>query len=151
MEARLQLRKVGTTTTVDSTNYRSIVESLRYLVNIRPDLAYFVGYVSKFMETPKEEHVVAVKHILRYVAETKGWDMRYCTGRGKEKLDLVGYSDSDVAGDVDDRKSTYGMIYFLLGGTICWQSTKQKVVALSSCEAKYIAASTAATHRVWLA
>ena len=50
MEARLQLRKAGTTSTVDSTNYRSIVGSLRYLVNSRSDLAYSVGYVSRFME-----------------------------------------------------------------------------------------------------
>ena len=56
-----------------------------------------------------------------------------------------------MAGDVDDRKSTSGMIYFLSGGAICWQSTKQKVVALSSCEAEYIAASMAATQEVWLA
>ena len=45
--------------------------------------------------------------------------MRYCTVRGKEKLELVDYSDSDMAGDVDDRKSTSRMIYFLSGGAIC--------------------------------
>ena len=56
-----------------------------------------------------------------------------------------------MAGDVDDCKSTNGMIYFLSGGAICWQSTKQKVVVLSSCKAEYIAASTAATQEVWLA
>ena len=82
------------------------------------------------MEAPREEHLVAVKRILRYVAGTRGWGVRYCTGRGKEKLELVGYSGSDMAGDVDDHKSSSGMIYFLLGGTIRWQSTKQKVVAL---------------------
>ena len=151
MEARLQLRMADTTTIVDSTNYRSIVGSLRYLVNTRPDLAYFVGYVSRFMEAPREEHLVAVKHILRYVAGTRGWGVRYCVGRGKKKLKLVGYSDSDMADDVDDRKSTNGMICFLSGGAICWQSTKQKVVALSFCEAEYIAASMAATQGVWLA
>ena len=58
--------------------------------------------------------------------------MGYCEGKGKKKLELVGYIDSDMAGDVDDRKSTRGMIYFLSHGAICWQSTKQKVVALFS-------------------
>ena len=72
MEARLQLRKAGTTTVVDSTNYCSIVGSLRYLVNTRPDLAYSVGYVSRFMEAPRGEHLVAFKRILRYVAGTRG-------------------------------------------------------------------------------
>ena len=56
------------------------------------------------MEAPREEHLVAVKRILRYVAGTRGWGVRYCAGSEKEKLKLVGYSDSDMAGDVDDRK-----------------------------------------------
>jgi len=94
---------------------------------------------------------VAVKCILRYVAGTGGWGVRYCARRGKEKLELVDYSDSDMVGDVDDYKSTSKMIYFLSGGAICWQSTKQKVVVLSSYEAEYIVASTATTQGVWLA
>jgi hypothetical protein len=63
---------------------------------------------------------------------------------------LHGYSDSDLAGDVNDRKSTGGVIYFLGDGPISWQSCKQKVVALSSCEAEYIAAATATCQGVWL-
>ena len=146
MEARLQLRKADTMMVVDSTNYHSIIESLRYLVNTRPDLAYYVGYLSRFMEAPREEHLVAVNRILRYVAGTRGWGVKYCAGRGKEKLELVGYSDIDMVSEVDDRKSTSGMIYFLPDGAICWQSTKQKVVALFSCEVEYIAPSTVATQ-----
>ena len=76
------------------------------------------------MEAPREKNLVAVKRILRYVAGTRGWGVRYYVGRENEKLKLVGYGDSDMAGDVDDYKSTSGMIYFLSGGTICWQSTK---------------------------
>ena len=72
-------------------------------------------------------------------------------GEERRSLSWFGYSDSDMASDVDDHKSTRGMIYFLSGSAICWQSTKQKVVVLSSCEAEYIAASTAITQGVWLA
>jgi hypothetical protein len=75
--------------------------------------------------------------------------VKYCAGRGK-KLQLISYSDSDMTGDKVDRKSTSGMIYFLSNGAVCWQSAKQKVVALSSCEAEYIAASMATTQGVWL-
>ena len=96
METRLQLRKADTTMAIDSTNYHSIVGSLCYLVNTRPDFAYSIGYVSRFMEAPREEHLVAVKHILLYVVGTRGWGVRYCAGRGKEKLELVGYNDSDM-------------------------------------------------------
>ena len=63
---------------------------------------------------------------------------------------LVGYSDSDMAGDVDDRKSTSGVLFFLGKSPVSWQSAKQKVVALSSCEAEYIAATMAASQGVWL-
>ena len=86
MEAQLQLKKASTTTAVDSTNYRSIVGSLRYLVNTRPDLAYSVGYVSRFMEALREEHLVAIKRILRYVAGTRGWGVRYCVGKKRRSL-----------------------------------------------------------------
>ena len=72
MEARLQLRKAGITTVVDTTNYHIIVRSLCYLVNTRSNLAYSIGYVSRFMEAPREEHLMAVKRILRYVAGTRG-------------------------------------------------------------------------------
>jgi hypothetical protein len=66
------------------------------------------------------------------------------------KLNLTGYSDSDMAGDVDDRKSTSGILYFLDGNPVAWQSQKQRVVALSSCEAEYIAGAAAACQGVWL-
>ena len=128
--------------------YRSVVGSLRYLVHTRPDLAYSVGTVSRFMENPTTEHMSAVKQILRYVKGTINLGSTY--RKGKEGLILRGYSDSDMAGDVDDRKSTTGMIFYLGPNPISWNSQKQKVVALSSCEAEYIAASTAACQAVWL-
>jgi hypothetical protein len=64
---------------------------------------------------------------------------------------LQGYSDSDMAGDIDTRKSTTGVIFFLGKNPVSWQSQKQRVVALSSCESEYIAAATAACQGIWLA
>jgi hypothetical protein len=66
----LKLRNNSIEPLVDATRYRSIVGSLRYLVNTRPDIAFAVGYVSRFLSEPHEEHMLAVKHILRYVAGT---------------------------------------------------------------------------------
>jgi hypothetical protein len=63
---------------------------------------------------------------------------------------LVGYSDNDHAGDIDTRKSTSGILFFLGKCHISWQSVKQQVVAMFSCEAEYIAASTASTQALWL-
>jgi hypothetical protein len=121
MEPRLQLSKIGDTPAVDSTNYRSIVGSLCHLINTRPDLAYSVGYVSHFMEAQMEEHLAAVKHILRYVAGTKGWGVKY-SARGAKKLELTGYNNSDMARVKVDCKSTTGTIYFLSNGHVCWLS-----------------------------
>jgi Reverse transcriptase (RNA-dependent DNA polymerase) len=149
MEARLKLRKNNNFPPVDPTRYRSIVGSLRYLLNTRPDLAYSVGIVSRFMESPTTEHMAAVKHILRYVKGTTG--MGCCYKRmSEEEQSFIGFSDSDMVGDLDDRKSTTGVIYFLGDNPVSWFSKKQKVVALSSCEAEYIAAASATCQGVWL-
>ncbi|XP_034593709.1 uncharacterized mitochondrial protein AtMg00810-like [Setaria viridis] len=148
MEPRLQLSKLSTAPGVDPIHYRSIVGSLRYLVNSRPDLAYSVGYVSKFMENPTTEHLGEVKRILRYISGTLSYGCQY--QRKKEEASLVGYSDSDHAGGIDTWKSTSGVLFFLGNNIVTWQFQKQRVVALSSCEAEYIAAATAACQGVWL-
>ncbi|XP_066396202.1 secreted RxLR effector protein 161-like [Miscanthus floridulus] len=145
MEMKLKLLKEGSTLSVDATEYRSLIGSLRYLCNSRPDLVYAVGYLSRFMEAPHQEHLAAVKRVLRYVAGTLHWGLHYHLGRKNEGTPkLVGYSDSDLAGDINDRKSTSGLIFFLVGGPIVWQSV------LSSYEAEYIAAAGAVCEAVWL-
>jgi hypothetical protein len=100
------------------------------------------------MEAPTTEHWAAVKHILRYIKGTTNFGVVYLKKKGKVKI--LGYSDSDMAGDVDDRKSTSGVAYFLGQSPVSWLSQKQKVVAQSSREAEYIAAATAACQGVWL-
>jgi hypothetical protein len=90
-----------------------------------------------------------VKKILRYIAGTLQYGLRY--GRRTGMTRLVGYCDSDLAGDIDTRKSTRGALFFLDKCLVSWQSLKQRVVALSSCEAEYIAATTVATQAIWMA
>ncbi|XP_034591718.1 uncharacterized mitochondrial protein AtMg00810-like [Setaria viridis] len=70
MEERLKLSRDSTTEEVDATQYRHLVGSLRYLAHTRPDLAFSVGYVSRFMQRPMMEHQQAVKRIVRYVVGT---------------------------------------------------------------------------------
>jgi hypothetical protein len=150
MEPRLKLSKRSEAPKVDATEYRSIVGCLRYLVNTRPDLAYSVGIVSRFTEAPTTEHMNAVKHILRYIKGTTNFGCVYSRDeRGDVKLH--GYSDSDHGGSIDDRKSTSGVVFFHGKNIVSWMSQKQGCVAKSSCEAEYIAASTAASQGVWLA
>jgi hypothetical protein len=108
-------------------------------------VAFAVGFAGRFLEEPHEDHMAMVKHILRYVAGTLEFGLIYKRKKNAEDwFQLEGFSDSDFAGDVDDRKSTSGVLFFLGEMPITWQSNKQKVVALSTCEAEYIAASHAA-------
>uniref|UniRef100_A0ACD5W1Z2 Uncharacterized protein n=1 Tax=Avena sativa TaxID=4498 RepID=A0ACD5W1Z2_AVESA len=149
MEERLKLSRDSTAEEVDATQYRRLVGSLRYLAHTRPDLAFSVDDVSRFMQRPTTEHQQAVKRIVRYVAGTLNHGLYYprCPGAAH----FVGYSDSDHAGDIDTSKSTSGILFFLGKCLVSWQSVKQQVVAMSSCEAEYIAASTACTQALWLA
>jgi hypothetical protein len=149
METRLKMGKQSNTPPVDATEYRRIIGGLRYLVHTRPDLSFAVGFLSRFMEEPHQEHLVAVKRVLRYVAGTRSYGVHYKEG-GDDGMKLNGYSDADLAGDLDERKSTSGVIFFLGNNPVTWQSAKQKVVALSSCEAEYIAVATATCQGVWL-
>ena len=148
MENRLRLSKNDKSLLVDKTKYRSVISSLRYLVNTRPDIAFAVGIVSRFMEDPRARHWAAVKQILRYLAGTVNYGCVYKLGTTETKL--LGYSDSDLAGDVDDRKSTSGSVFLLGNSLVTWVSQKQRVVALSSCEAEYIASANAACQGIWL-
>jgi hypothetical protein len=100
------------------------------------------------MEAPTSEHWSAVKHLLRYIAGTK--NLGCCYTRQDSKAELVGFSDADMAGDIDDRKSTSGVLFFFGQCPVSWQSMKQKIVVLSSCEAEYVAATAAACQGVWL-
>ena len=67
-----------------------------------------------------------------------------------DKYKLVGYSDSDWCGDIDDRKSTSAYVFFMGNTAFTWLSKKQSIVTLSTCEAEYVAASWCFCHAIWL-
>jgi hypothetical protein len=141
MESRLKLSKQSSIELVGVTGYKSIIRALCYLLHTWSDLAFPVGYLSQV------SHLVVVKHVLRYVAGTKDYMLHY-TRHEEKRPTLVGYSDADMVDDADMRKSTSSIVFFLGGNPVTWQSTKKKVVALSSCEAEYVAAASAACQGV---
>ncbi|XP_038890243.1 secreted RxLR effector protein 161-like [Benincasa hispida] len=148
MEPKVQLYKDMEGAPIDATEYRSIVGCLRYLMNTRPDLSYVVGMASRYMERPTAMHHKVVKQILRYLRGTIHFGLAYV--KGPREVDIFGYSDSDLAGDLDGRKSTSGMAFYLNESLVSRNSQKQKMVALSSCEAEFMAATTAACQVLWL-
>jgi hypothetical protein len=103
-----------------------------------------VGIVCRYIEKTAIDHLAAVKHKLWYVSGTLKLGCFYKKKSEGVPVRLYGYSDSDMAGDVDDKKSMTGVIFYLGSSPISWLSRKQKVVALSSCEAEYIVAISAA-------
>ncbi|XP_074373678.1 secreted RxLR effector protein 161-like [Apium graveolens] len=111
-------------TPVNSTYIKSVVGGLRYLVHTWPDIAYVVGIW------------------------TLCYGLLYKQGHGDYMLS--GFSDSDMAESMDDRKSTRGMAFYLDENLITWVSQKQRCVALSSCEAEHMEAIVAACQAIWL-
>ncbi|KAL8157704.1 hypothetical protein AgCh_002416 [Apium graveolens] len=118
MEHKLTLHADHLGKPVDSTLYKSMVGGLRHRVHTRPDIAYVVGIVSRYMERPTELHLNAVKRICHYVKGTLHYGLVY--KRGQENYILSGFSDSDLAGSTDDRKSTGGMAFYLDENLITW-------------------------------
>ncbi len=128
--------------------YRQAIGSLMWLmIGSRPDLAYAIGKLSQHSESPTEYHWTALKRVLRYVNGTRNHGILY---DGNHPVELKGYSDSDWAGCRKSRKSTSGYVFTLVGGAISWRSKRQTCVALSSCEAEYIAACLATRESIWL-
>ena len=99
MECCLSLSRVGEGEEVDSTCFRKMNGCLRYLTLTRPDLIYSVSYLSRFMSKLYSDHMAAVKRVLRYVKGTTEYGLVY--KRNKESS-LIGFCDSDYAGDQDD-------------------------------------------------
>ena len=121
---------------VSPTLYRSIIGSLLYLTASRPDIAFSVGVCARYQAAPKQSHLTAVKRIIRYINGTPYYGLWYSKDSNAY---LVGYSDADWDGSVDDRKSTSGGCFYLGNNLISWMSKKQNFVSLFIAEAEYIA------------
>jgi hypothetical protein len=162
-----------------TTPYREAVGSLLWVSNgTRPDIAYAVSQVAKYMTNPGQEHWVAVKRIMRYLKGTSDLEIVYNGYRDIEtsgyfggvlptptllptgsvsdhmvkrpKISPAFYVDADYANDPDSRRSITGYVFVLAGAPISWQSRQQVSVALSSMEAEYMAACAAAQEALWL-
>ncbi|XP_047268890.1 LRR receptor-like serine/threonine-protein kinase EFR [Capsicum annuum] len=99
------------------------------------------------MHCPTKPHLGAAKKVLRYIVGTVDFGIWYSK---VADFSLIGYSDSDWAGSIDNRKSTSGNVFNLGSRAISWSSKKQDVVALSSSKAEYVAVTSAACQAIWL-
>ncbi|KAL7997789.1 putative reverse transcriptase, RNA-dependent DNA polymerase [Plasmopara halstedii] len=145
METNARLAPATKNDNIDSSfDYRGALGMLMYLAtSTRPDLAYSLGQLSRFVAKPSSKHVGAIKRVLRYLIGTCDYGIKY-TKRGRDESDRVitlsGFCDSDWGSDPETRKSTSGSVFTLAGGAVAWMSRRQPIIALSTAEAEYVAA-----------
>ncbi|UYV64999.1 K02A2.6-like [Cordylochernes scorpioides] len=131
-------------TPMDSNSKLTKISSIE--VSTRPDIAYAVSALGQFSNDPRRQHWNAAKRVLRYLKGTSCLRITY----RKSNEALHGYVDADWGGNLVDRKSHTGIVYFLARGPIAWESKKQQTVTLSSTESEYIALCEAGKEAVYL-
>jgi hypothetical protein len=130
--------------------YTQAVGALMYLaVATRPDIAYSVGVLARFNKNPGMQHWKAVKHLFRYLKGTLDYRLTYSRTSPSSEL-FTTYSDADHGGNPDNGRSTSGYIVKMGNGAISWSSRLQGIVALSTTEAEYVAATSAGQEILWL-
>lgn len=133
---------------VDATLYKQIMGSLMYLTTTRPDLIFVKNLISHFMASPTQCRFAVAKRVLRYLKGTMNYGVFYRKGGVS---DLVGFSDSDYAGDMKDSKITLGAYVFIMsGGAIAWSSRKQSIVTLLTIDAEFVAVVACACQAIWM-
>ena len=100
-----------------------------------------------FMSDPDQSHLKSAKKVLMYLQGTKDLMLKY---RRINTLRVVGFSDSDYVGCVNDKKSTSGYIFMMAEGAVSWKSVKHTLTASSTIEAEYVACYEATCHAIWL-
>ena len=94
MASNLKLLSDVSSESVDATMYHQIIGSLMYLTNMRPDICFAVNTLRQFLTDPRNVHLIAAKHILRYLKGTIDYGLKYDVNK---KINLEGYVDSDWA------------------------------------------------------
>jgi len=133
--------------------YRRVVGLLMYLANsTRPDITHAVRTVAQFAQNPGENHWRAVKRILRYLRGTSHYGLAFggSSGNSKSMFAITSFADADWAGCKESRRSTTGSVIQIGESIVDWSCKKQKTVALSSCEAEYMASGSALQSMMWV-
>jgi len=147
MNQKDKFSKEDGTARVDEEKFRSLIGCLMYLTATRPDILHATSILSRFMHCPTEIHMRAAKRILRYIKGTCSFGVKFLKC---QDLKLHGFSDSDWGDSIDDMRSTSGFCFNLGSAIFSWSSKKQDIVAQSTVEAEFIAATAAVNQALWL-
>ena len=134
---------------MDKIPYAEAIGSMMYMmISTRPDIAYAVSVLSRYMANPGQEHWKGVKWLLRYLKGTSSVGLKF-TKTGT-KTSLEGFVDADYASNRDTRKSITSFCFLLNNCCISWKVQLQHVVALSTTEAEFMATTEAFKEGIWL-
>jgi DNA-binding transcriptional regulator/RsmH inhibitor MraZ len=115
-------------------------------VSTRLDITMVVSHISRYLSDRSQSHWEQAKRVLHYLKGTAESVLMY---GGAPSSKVVGWSDSDYASDIGERRSRTGYVIMLNGAAVGWKSQRQQTVALSTAEAEYMAL-TAATQEAML-
>ena len=150
VELRINLEKSLDQASAENIHrYQQEVGSLIYLaMNTRPDITFAVNRCARFMANPNDSHFKALDRIWKYLNKYPELGLFYDCSQTNGSV--LGYTDADWGGDTTSRKSTSGYIFLLNNNMISWLSMLQKTVALSSCEAEYMALKESIKESIYL-
>ncbi|KAG5057600.1 hypothetical protein JHK82_012582 [Glycine max] len=147
VDTKSKLSATGDAPFNDPTKYRSLAETLQYLTFTRPDISYAVQHICLHMHAPTNEHMSALKRIIRYLQGTLSHGLHLY----KSTIDrLISYIDADWGGCPDTRRSTSGYCVFLGDNLISWSSKRQPILSNSNAEAKYRGVANVVSDSCWI-
>lgn len=133
----------------DRALYQGIVGHLGYLtLHTRPDLSAACNKLARHLINPTPEHITRAKRVLRYLSNTKEYNLTFSFG--SEGLNPQGYTDSAFADETQNSRSTSAYLFTLNGTPMSWATSLQKLVATSSCEAEYIGLTECVKEALWI-
>ena len=147
MSTTTKLSKDAFRKVVEQNLYESMIGSLLYLTASPFDISFSVGAWARYQANPKESRLVYVKRIIHYINGTLDYGLWYPYD---SFLVIVGYSDADRVGNVEDRKNTFGACFLVSDCLMAWLSKKQNFVSLSTTEDEYIVVGSCSTQLLWM-
>ncbi|KAE8231736.1 hypothetical protein CF326_g3244 [Tilletia indica] len=141
-------RTDGQATAAEITLFACLIGCLMWAAQgTRPDIAYAVSRLARFMSNPRPEHIIGAKRLVRYLKGTSSIGLVYTCAHDAQ---IEGFCDADHAKDPTTRRSVSGYAFFIHGNLISWRSRLQATVAISSTESEYMAMSEAAREAKWV-
>ncbi|XP_062081272.1 uncharacterized mitochondrial protein AtMg00810-like [Humulus lupulus] len=147
VDTKSKLSATADTPYDDPTKYRSLAGALQYLTFTRPDISYAVQQICLHMHAPTNEHMSALKRIIRYLQGTLSFGLHLSKSNIHR---IISYTDADWGGCPDTRCSTSGYCVYLGDNLISWSSKRQPTLSRSSAEAEYRGVANVVSDSCWL-